>query len=82
VRDICAVVQQPSTGTPIELQITQDGQPYCALTIPVGLTVSNIVDGFALGPLKAKANLELNITSVSQTPATFPGRDLTVMIRL
>jgi hypothetical protein len=82
VRDVYAVVQQPSTGTPIELQITQDGQPYCALTIPVGSTVSNIVDGFALGPLQAKANLELNITSVSQTPAAFPGRDLTVMIRL
>jgi putative tail protein len=82
VRDVYAVVQQAPTGTPIELQITQNGQPYCSLTVPEGSTISNVMDGFALGPLQLKANLELNITSVSQTPANFPGRDLTVMIRL
>jgi hypothetical protein len=82
VRDVYAVVQEPPTGAPIELQITQNGQPYCSLSIPAASTVSNIVDGFALGPLELKANLELSVTSVSQTPANFPGRDLTVMIRL
>ena len=82
VRDVYAVVQDPPTGSPIEMQITQNGLPYCSLTVPAGSTVSNIVDGFALGPLQLKANLELSITSVSQAAASFPGRDLTVMIRL
>ena len=82
VRDVFAVVREPSTGTPIELEVTQNGQPFCSLTIPAGSTMSDTVDGFLLGPLQAKASLELNITSVSQTSNTFPGRDLTVTIRL
>ena len=82
VRDVYAVVQTASTGSPIVLQITQNGQPYCGLTIPVGATVSNIVDGFGLGPLQESARVGLDITSVSQTSDTLPGSDLTVTIRL
>jgi hypothetical protein len=82
VRDVYAVVKAPSTGTPIELRVTQNGVAYCALTIPVGATVSNVVDGFALGPLAVKAQIGLDIVSVSQTADTLPGRDLTVTIRL
>jgi hypothetical protein len=82
VRDIYAVVQDAPTGAPIVLQLTQNGQPYCQLTIPDNEKTSNIVDGFALGPLQAMAQIGLDITSVAQTADTTPGRDLTVTIRL
>ena len=82
VRDVFAVVKDAPTGSPIVLRVTQNGQPYCSLTIPVGATISNIVDGFLLGPLQTKARIGLDITAVTQTANTTPGRDLTVTIRL
>jgi len=82
VRDVYAVVQDAPSGAPVTMQITQNGQVYCELTIPTGATVSNVVDGFALGPLETQANIGLNITSVVQTANTTPGADLTVTIRL
>jgi hypothetical protein len=82
VRDISAVVQDAPTGAPVTMQVTQNGSVYCELTIATGATVSNVVDGFALGPLQAQAIINLNITSVVQTANTQPGSDLTVTIRL
>ena len=82
VRDVYAVVQDAPSGAPITMQVTQNGQVYCELTIATGATVSNDVDGFALGPLQAQAIIGLNITSVVQTTDTAPGSDLTVTIRL
>lgn len=82
VRDVYALVQEAPTGAPVTMDVTQNGQVYCSLTIAVGATVSNIVDGFALGPLQAQAVIGLNITSVVQTSDTAPGSDLTVTIRL
>jgi hypothetical protein len=82
VRDVYAVVQDAPSGAPITMQVTQNGQVYCELTIATGATVSNDVDGFALGPLQAQAIIGLNITSVVQTADTAPGSDLTVTIRL
>jgi hypothetical protein len=82
VRDVYAVVQDAPSGAPIIMQVTQNGQVYCELTIATGATVSNVVDGFALGPLQAQALIGLNITSVVQTASTAPGSNLTVTIRL
>jgi hypothetical protein len=82
VRDVSAVVQDAPTGAPITMQVTQNGNVYCELTIATGAIVSNVVDGFALGPLQAQAIINLNITSVVQTANTQPGSDLTVTIRL
>lgn len=82
VRDVYAVVQVAPTGGPIIMQITKDGQVYCELTIPIGTTNSNDLDGFALGPLDAQSVIGLNITSVIQTAGIAPGSDLTVMIRI
>lgn len=81
VRDVFATVRNAPTGTPIQLEITKNGLPYCPLTIGVGNTASDPVDGFALGPLSAKALVGLNIVAVSQTADTLPGSDLTVTIR-
>ena len=82
VRDVYAVVKQPPTGTAITMQVTQNGTPYCQLTIPVNTVISNDVDGFALGPLDEKAQIGLDITAVTATSGTSPGSDLTVTIRL
>jgi hypothetical protein len=82
VRDVSAVVRNAPSGAPITMQVTQNGNVYCALTIPTGATTSNVVDGFALGPLQAQAIIGLNITSVVETANTQPGSDLTVTIRL
>ena len=82
VRDVYAAVRTASTGTPILLEVTHNGTVYCNLTIGVGNTVSDPVDGFALGPLAAQALIGLNIASVSQSADTLPGTDLTVTIRL
>lgn len=82
VRDVSAVVQNAPTGAPVTMQVTQNGNVYCELTIATGQTVSNVVDGFALGPLQAQAIIGLNITSVVETANTSPGSDLTVTIRL
>ena len=70
VRDVYAVVQDAPTGAPVTMQVTQNGNVYCELTIPTGATTSNDVDGFALGPLQAQAIVGLNITSVVQTANT------------
>lgn len=82
LRDIYATLGSPSTGTPVELEITRNGQHFCALTIPTGSKVSNVVDGFALGVLSEGDLVGLNIISVSQDAGESPGRDLTVAIRL
>ena len=82
VRDVFAMLNQAPTGTSVELEVTQNGQPYCSLTIPVNQTSSNVVDGATLGTLEAQAQIGLNVVSVSQTQYTAPGSDLTVTIRL
>jgi hypothetical protein len=79
VRDIFAVVREPSEGGPIELRVKHDGQVYCELRIESGDSVSNTVKGFGLPPLRAGATLGLDIVSVGQER---PGADLTVTIRL
>ena len=82
VRDVYAVVQDAPAAAPVVMQVTQNGVVYCELTIPTSATVSNDVDGFALGPLQAQALIGLNITSVVGTANTAPGSNLTVTIRI
>lgn len=82
VRDVSALVQTAPTGSAISLEVTQNGLSYCALTIAIDATTSGPVDGFALGPLAANAQVGLNITSVTETSGTLPGSDLTVTIRI
>ena len=79
---VYAVVQDAPSGAPVVMEVTVNGVVYCELTIADGATTSNIVDGFALGPLTPQVAISLNITSVVETSDTTPGRDLTVTIRL
>jgi hypothetical protein len=82
VRDVFAVVRGTPAGAPIELQLRQNAEPYCRLTVPQGDTISNVVSGFGLPPLQAGAQISLDIMSVAQGGAGAPGRDLTVTMRL
>lgn len=82
VRDIFAVIQEAPAGGNVELMVRQDGQPYCSLTIRAGERASSVVSGRQLGPLREKASLTLDIISVPVGPGTFPGKDLTLIIRL
>jgi hypothetical protein len=82
VRDIFAVVRHAPTGGPLELQLRQNEEIHCRLTIPEGGTLSNVVNGFGLPPLVAGAQLNLDVLNVPPADAGTPGRDLTVTVRL
>ncbi len=82
VRDIFATVREAPALEPVVLELRQDSETYAVLTIPPGATISNVVDGFGLPPLRAGASLDLDIVAAPQGGAGNPGRDLTVTIRL
>lgn len=82
MQDIYAVVSEAPTEVPVVLRLRQDNDDICRLTIPVNATISNVVDGFGLAPLRAGSLLRLDILSVGQTATSTPGADLTVTIRL
>jgi hypothetical protein len=82
VRDLRASVSEAPAGTAILLNILQSGTIYCQLAIPAGQTVSNVVNGVTLPPLKEGDAVSLDITQVGQAQQNSPGRDLTVTIRL
>jgi hypothetical protein len=75
-------VQEAPSGGPVLLRLRQDSDAICDLTIEPGTTVSNVVDGFALPPLRSGAYLHLDVVSLSQSAESMPGSDLTITIRL
>ena len=78
VRDVFAVLVQ-SADADVQVQVNVDGSTYCTVTIRAGQTTSNGVDGFTLPLLTAGALVSVSILSTGQT---YPGSDLTVIIRL
>jgi hypothetical protein len=82
VRDVFASVGVAPSGGPVQVRVTQNGEPYCELEIPAGERISNIVPGRTLAALREHDELGLDITSVSQTADSTPGSDLTVTVRL
>jgi hypothetical protein len=82
IRDIFAIVQEAPTVGPVTLRLRQDADEICQLVIGAGSTLSNVVEGFALAPLRNGAYLYLDIVSLSQSAESTPGSDLTVTIRL
>ena len=79
IRDIYGFVKQAPTGADLEVRINQDGAPLATLTFAAGQTGSSLVNGAELPVLQSLANLTLDILTVG---TTFPGRDLTVTIRV
>jgi hypothetical protein len=81
-RDIRASLAEPPGGKDVVLQLFQSGTAYCTLTIPIGQTISNIIDGKTLTPLQGGSTLRLDVVQVAQASDGSPGRDLTVTVRL
>jgi len=82
MRDLFAFVQEAPSVGPVTLRLRQDDDEICLLTIEPGATLSNVVNGFALPPLRSGAYLQLDVVSVSQSAESTPGSDLTITIRL
>lgn len=78
VRDVYAVLGREADA-PIQIRLRVDGDLYCTLNFFAGLKVSDAVDGNSLPPLMAGSHLTADILSVG---STYPGADLTVLIRL
>jgi len=78
VRDVFAVLGM-AADAPVQLQLNVNGAAYCQLTFTTGAIVSSTVDGKTLPPLAAQAQVTLSVLAVGQT---YPGSELTVLIRL
>jgi hypothetical protein len=78
VRDVFAVLGKPADAE-VQLRVNVNGIEYCVLTFAVSGTVCDSVSGVDLPPLAAGARVTVSVLSVGQT---YPGGDLTVLIRL
>jgi hypothetical protein len=74
---IIALVKQASQGGPIQAQINVNGTKYAVVTIAVNQT-SGSVPGSTFAKIPANQIITLDIIAA---PQSFPGADLTVMIR-
>jgi hypothetical protein len=79
IRDVYATVKAPPEGAGLQVQVRQGGDVVAACTIVAGQTVSTAVNGAELPVLAAGATLSLDLLAVG---TSYPGRDLTVTIRL
>lgn len=85
VRDIRATLNQSPNGYDLVVDVLQDGNKYCSLTIPSGSTNSTLIDGVTLPPLIDGSSISINTTLnlVPNPPVSvIPGKDLAVTIRL
>jgi hypothetical protein len=78
VRDVFAVLGSVADAE-VRLRVDLNGAAYCTLSIPAGTTISAAADGNDTGPLASGAKVTLAVLAVGQT---YPGADLTVLIRL
>ncbi len=78
IRDIYAILGK-AADAPISLQLRLDGADYCRLDFAAGQFVSSVVDGLTVSPLTAGSKITLAVLQVGQS---YPGGDLTVLIRL
>jgi hypothetical protein len=78
VRDVYGVLGT-AADAPVTFQVNVNGAAFCQCTFQPGLTVSSAVSGLTLAPLEQQAQITLSILAVGQT---YPGADLTVVVRL
>jgi hypothetical protein len=78
VRDVFAMLGSVADAV-VRLRVDVNGSPYCTLSIPAGTTTSPAADGNVTGPLAPGAKVTLAVLSVGKT---YPGANLTVLIRL
>lgn len=82
VRDLLARVERAPQGAPVTVRVSVDGEAYGELAIPAGGLEAGSVSCFDLAPLREGAVLNVSIVSVGTGPGSYPGRGLTVTIRL
>jgi hypothetical protein len=78
VRDVFAVLGTAADAE-VSLRVDVDGAPYCTLSIQAGMATSAAVDGNKTRALIAGTKVTLAVLAVGQT---YPGSNLTVIIRL
>ncbi|BDC52076.1 hypothetical protein F183_A43910 [Bryobacterales bacterium F-183] len=82
IKQVGAVLRDAVLGGPLVIRVHQDGADVCTLTVPSGDTEANAVDGQFLPVLQPGAQVGIDILSVPILGNTYPGRDLSVWIRL
>lgn len=82
VRDIHATLGSPPLGAPVVLAVKVNGSPYASLTFAAGSSASDTFDGAGKSALPEGGKVSVDITSVGTADGTYPGRDLTVTIRV
>lgn len=82
IKEVGAVLRDAVVGGPLVLRLHQDDVELCTLTVPDGDTEADVVDGQLLPILEPGAQIGIDVLSVPILGNTFPGRDLTVWIRL
>jgi hypothetical protein len=78
VRDIFGILSK-SADAIVQVRVNVNGTEYCTLTFETGSTVSDNVNGAGLPPLRVGDHITASVVSVGQT---YPGADLSVLIRL
>jgi hypothetical protein len=82
VMDMRAQLGVAPIGEPVVVRIAVNEVEYARLTIPAGSKLSNIETGWGKAALPEGARLSVEILSVGTSGGSYPGRDLTVTIRL
>jgi hypothetical protein len=78
VRDVFAILGSAADAQ-VQVQVNVNSAVYCTLTFAPGTIASNSILGSTLPPLQAMAQVTVAVLSVGQT---YPGADLTVIVRL
>jgi len=78
VRDVYAILGTAADSV-VSAQLNVNGAAYCTLTFPQGAIVSNAVVGLGRTPLQQGDQLTVSVLAVG---STYPGADLTVVVRL
>ena len=78
VKDVYAVLGTAADAE-VKINVQVDNAAYCILTFLPGATLSDAKDGNALPALAARSKLTIGVAAVG---VSYPGADLTVIIRL
>jgi hypothetical protein len=82
VRDVQAHVDQPPAGEPVLIRVSVDDEPYADLVVQPGFRDSEAVNCFDRLPLTEGARVTASILAVGTGVNSYPGRGLTVTLRL
>lgn len=82
VRDLLARVERAPLGAPVTVRVSVDGEEYAELVIPPGGVEAESVSCFDLPPLREGSLVSVSVVSVGTAPDSYPGRGLTVTMRL